>query len=139
MRSQRLVWPDSPADGGQVAETTTTVTLPPHGRFDPFPFAIGLRLPEVTHALQEHDDGSRTLWLYSLGDPAWASVTFRDGEQVHRVRRYGARQLWDEFAAAYAWRLLNGRPGIDRFGLTVTAGGQRVWLDEPGNTVRHLP
>ncbi|MEU6175346.1 hypothetical protein ABZ832_26005 [Streptantibioticus parmotrematis] len=33
---------------------------------------------------------------------------------------------------AYAWWQAQGSPDIDRFGLTVTAGGVLAWLDEPG-------
>ncbi|MGK4586222.1 methyltransferase domain-containing protein [Kitasatospora sp. HPMI-4] len=61
MRAQRLRWPQNPPDGGTVAESTTTAVLPPHGKFDPFPLAAGLRLRDVVHAIQRHDDGARTL------------------------------------------------------------------------------
>ncbi|MDH6115175.1 protein-L-isoaspartate O-methyltransferase [Kitasatospora sp. MAP12-15] len=136
LRAHRLVWPEAPDAGGTVEESTTVATLPAHGQFDPFPFALGLRLPHATHAFQPHDDGARTLWLYSLAEPAWSAVTFRDGEPEHQVRQYGARRLWDEFEAAYAWWLGAGRPGFDRFGLTVdTAGDHRVWLDDPDQPV----
>ncbi|MDH6129849.1 methyltransferase domain-containing protein [Kitasatospora sp. GP82] len=131
MRSQRLRWPQNPADGGTVVEHTTTAVLPPHGKFDPFPLAAGLRLRDVVHAVQPHDDGGRTLWLYSLTTPAWAAATFRDGEGAHQVRRYGGRCLWDDFEQTLTWWRRAGEPGVERLGLTVTPGGWHAWLDDP--------
>ncbi|RAJ35318.1 protein-L-isoaspartate O-methyltransferase [Kitasatospora sp. SolWspMP-SS2h] len=135
MRSQRLRWPNAPADGGTVAEGTTTATLPGHGKFDPFPLAAGLRLRDVVHAVQPHEDGARTLWLYSLTVPAWAAATFRDGETAHLVRQYGGRRLWDDFERALAWWHEAGRPGTGRLGLTVTPDGWHAWLDDPAQPV----
>ncbi|MFE7530063.1 methyltransferase domain-containing protein [Kitasatospora sp. NPDC057542] len=135
MRSQRLRWPQNPPDGGTVAETTTTAVLPPHGKFDPFPLAAGLRLRDVVHAIQPHDDGARTLWLYSLTTPAWSATTFRDGEDAHLVRQYGGRRLWDDFERTLAWWHGAGEPGIERLGLTVTPDGWHAWLDEPAQTI----
>lgn len=48
------------------------------------------------------------------------------------VYQAGQRRLWDEVVTAYRWWEEKGRPGHDRFGLTVTADGQhRAWLDDP--------
>ncbi|WP_371502566.1 protein-L-isoaspartate(D-aspartate) O-methyltransferase [Kitasatospora sp. NBC_00374] len=135
MRSQRLRWPRSPADGGSVVEQTTTTDLPPLGRFDTFPSAAGLCLRDVTHAVQPHEDGSRTLWLYSLTVPAWAAATFRAGESEHLVRQYGGRRLWEEFERTLAWWRDAGMPGTDRFGLTVTPDGWYAWLDDPAQAI----
>ncbi|MEU9133736.1 methyltransferase domain-containing protein [Kitasatospora sp. NPDC048540] len=135
MRSQRLRPPQHPADGGTLTESTTTATLPEHGKVDPFPFAAGLRLPDVTHAVQPHHDGARTLWLYSLTAPAWAAVTFRDGQDEHPVRQYGARRLWEDFERTIAWWHEAAEPGVDRLGLAVTAHGWRAWLDDPARPI----
>jgi protein-L-isoaspartate O-methyltransferase len=135
MRSQRLKWPQNPADGGTVAESATTAALPAHGKFDPFPLAAGLRLRDIVHAIQPHDDGARTLWLYSLTTPAWSATTFRDGEDEHLVRQYGGRRLWVDFEQTLAWWYGAGEPGIDRLGLTVTPDGWHAWLDDPAQPI----
>lgn len=135
MRSQRLRWPQNPPDGGTVAESTTTSTLPAHGKFDPFPLAAGLRLRDVVHAIQRHDDGTRTLWLYCLTTPAWSATTFRDGEDEHLVRQYGGRRLWEDFEQTLTWWHEAGEPGIERLGLTVTPDSWHAWLDEPAQTI----
>ncbi|MFJ9691874.1 methyltransferase domain-containing protein [Kitasatospora sp. NPDC101183] len=136
MRSHRLPRPQYPTDGGTVAESTTSTALPPHGRFDPFPLAAGLHLRDVTHAVQPHGDGARTLWLYSLTTPAWSAATFRDGEAIHPVRQCGARHLWDEFERTLTWWYRAGEPGVDRLGLTVTPSGWHAWLDDPARPIR---
>ncbi|MFJ5925890.1 methyltransferase domain-containing protein [Kitasatospora sp. NPDC092948] len=136
MRSQRLTWPAAPPAGDTVTERTTTQLPPPHGKFDPFPFAAGLHLPDVTHAVQPHDDGASTLWLYSLTTPAWAAATFRDGDSIHHVRQCGTRRLWNEFERTLSWWHEAGEPGIERFGLTVTPTGRYAWLDGPDRPIR---
>ncbi|MEV5276611.1 hypothetical protein [Streptomyces sp. NPDC052811] len=40
---------------------------------------------------------------------------------------------------AYDWWDGEGRPGFERFGLTVDDDGERVWLDSPGNPVPVRP
>ncbi len=77
--------------------------------------------------------GARPVWFYSLGDRSWACCMFRDGKAA-RVWQAGPRRLWDETEAAFRWWEGQGRPGLSRFGLTVTARGERVWLDDPANS-----
>ncbi|MFE6158491.1 hypothetical protein ACFQ7F_06160 [Streptomyces sp. NPDC056486] len=60
-------------------------------------------------------------------------MMFRDGEPA-QVWQSGARQLWDEAESAYRWWVDKGKPGYDRFGLTVTAEGQSVWVDDPADS-----
>ena len=77
-----------------------------------------------------------TLWLLEPGsDGSWASVDYVPGAEEFLVQQHGDRRLWDELEAAYLRWLALGRPERDRFGLTVTRDGQRVWLDSPG----HVP
>jgi hypothetical protein len=75
------------------------------------------------------------VWFYGLADRSWAVVVFRDGHGTATVHQSGKRRLWDEVSAAFRWWRQQGRPGFRRFGLTVTADRQEVWLDEPPNVV----
>lgn len=68
-----------------------------------------------------------TLWL--LAPDSWASVA----DTV--VRQAGVRRLWDEVISAYCWWQQSGRSSRDRYGVTVTAQGQAVWLDDPTRPV----
>ncbi|MER6257704.1 hypothetical protein ABT224_40935 [Streptomyces sp. NPDC001584] len=46
------------------------------------------------------------------------------------------RELWSELRAAYTWWSDQGRPGFERFGLTVNPDGTAwAWLDSPEHPV----
>ncbi|WP_455431660.1 methyltransferase domain-containing protein [Streptomyces jumonjinensis] len=99
-------------------------------RFSPQRFAVSLRVPHCHHVVAEKRDGARPVWFYGLTDHSWACVMFRDGETA-RVWQSGPRRLWDEAEAAHRWWENEGKPGHERFGLTVTAEGQAAWLNAP--------
>ncbi|MFE5325910.1 methyltransferase [Embleya sp. NPDC056575] len=64
-------------------------------------------------------------------DGAWAVVE-SDAAGVGRLYEGGTRPLGSNLEAVMASWLSNGRPGLGRYGLTVTARANVVWLDEPG-------
>lgn len=117
--------------GGDETATELTEEEFTGGAFGPQRFVIGLRVPDCVQVEAERRDGARPVWLYGLRDRSWACAYFRDGGGA-RVWQGGPRRLWDEAEAAHRWWEGNGRPGHERFGLTVTAEGEEVWLDEPG-------
>ncbi|MFJ3902124.1 methyltransferase domain-containing protein [Streptomyces sp. NPDC090025] len=93
-------------------------------------FAIGTRVPDVFWTVERYDDGSYTLWTYSLDGESWASTDYEPDADTSDVVQAGPRNLWDETENAYEWWVDNERPGFERFGLTVTGHGEhRVWLD----------
>lgn len=61
-------------------------------------------------------------------------VEFMRDRDTARVWQSGPRRLWDEVEAAFHWWAGRGRPGHTRFGLPVTAEGERVWLDDPADS-----
>ncbi len=136
LRSQRLApVVHSEYVTGSVADREASSTTITEGqflgeRFSPQRFALGLRLRDCVQVIADKREGARPVWLYSLTDRSWACVMFRDGDTA-RVWQSGARRLWDEAEAAYAWWAGRGEPDYARFGLTVTAEGQRAWLDDP--------
>ena len=81
--------------------------------------------------------GDGALWLLDATGPggSWACASYDHSGGGFEVQQCGARRLWDEAVNAYFTWLELGRPGRDRFGLTVTSGGQRLWLDHPGNPI----
>ncbi|MEU9110585.1 methyltransferase domain-containing protein [Streptomyces sp. NPDC048483] len=136
-RAPRIVPGDYvPADGVQGADTSTTDITEAEfvtGPYTACRFALGLRVPRCTQAVADKREGARPVWFYERGGGrSWACIVFRDGQDQARVWQSGSRRLWDEVEAAYRWWVGNGRPLHDRFGLTVTPDGQRVWLDDPG-------
>ncbi|MCF6470611.1 hypothetical protein FAF44_19725 [Nonomuraea sp. MG754425] len=77
-------------------------------------------------------------WRMWLSDPdvpcSWAAVTCRPGSRI-AVQQAGDRPLWDEVVQAYARWVSLGQPSWRRFGVTVTSGGQVIWLDSPDNVL----
>lgn len=96
---------------------------------DGFGFVQSLALGEVGEATELDDKGE------PIGYRTWS----RDGSWAHvlgdRVRQGGPRHLWDAVEKAHAWFTEHGSPARERFGATITPGGQRFWLDEPGQAV----
>ncbi len=77
------------------------------------------------------EDGQPTAASVTVEDGSWAEVTLTDDHGVHHVAEGGPRRVWRIIENAHAlWNTLD-HPGWDRFGLTVTEGHQRVWLDTP--------
>ncbi|WP_242895219.1 hypothetical protein [Actinomadura litoris] len=70
----------------------------------------------------------------SVGDSA-ARCTAPPGADEYHVLQQGERRLWDEAEAAYRWWLRRGLPGRERFGLDISEGRSRVWLDDPSAPV----
>lgn len=122
----------SVADGEESSTALTEADFAGE-RFGPERFALGLRVPRCLHVVADKRDGARPVWFYGLSDASWACVLFRDRDTA-RVWQSGPRRLWDEVEAAFHWWAGRGRPGHTRFGLTVTAEGERVWLDDPADS-----
>jgi protein-L-isoaspartate(D-aspartate) O-methyltransferase len=120
-----------PADG-----TRSMTTLAPEdvGAWHVM-FAIGVQVSEAFPWMESYDDGSYTLWLRDTAVTSWATADYEKGRDEFEVYQSGPRRLWNEVETAYRWWEKNGRPGFERFGLTVTADSETVWLDEPGNPV----
>jgi protein-L-isoaspartate O-methyltransferase len=92
-------------------------------------FAVNTRLPGCVLGQIDEGGPADTLLLSHTASQSWASLTA--GTDGHEVTQYGPRRLWDELEAAYDWWVDTGQPSCDRFGLTVTSGGQTFWLDSP--------
>ncbi|QES48767.1 protein-L-isoaspartate(D-aspartate) O-methyltransferase [Streptomyces venezuelae] len=117
-----------PADGRR-----TVTPLSPEDVADWLPmFAVGLQTQGMFPYPEKYDDGSYTLWLRDTRVTSWASVDFVPGAEEFEVYQSGPRELWGELRAAYAWWCDRGRPGFERFGLTVHPDGTTwAWLDSP--------
>jgi protein-L-isoaspartate(D-aspartate) O-methyltransferase len=135
VRSQR---PDSkPFDVDDVRYSPSTVDPCDVQQTHAAAFAIGLRLPGVTsmEVWAEHarwGTGRSEVW----DGTSYAHCRYADWDAPHAVVESGPRDLWSELSGAYRWWDAAGRPGIERFGLTVTPDGhQTAWLDDPGQPV----
>ncbi|MEV7212588.1 methyltransferase domain-containing protein [Kitasatospora cineracea] len=139
LRAQRPARPDSlrylsapwPADG-----TASTTPLSPEqlGGWAAM-FALGVRLPGVFPLVERYPDGSYTLWLHDTAVTSWATADWEPGRTEFAVVQSGPRRLWDEAERAWHWWDASGRPGFERFGLTVGPEHCTVWLDAPDRPV----
>ncbi|MFC3999733.1 methyltransferase domain-containing protein [Nocardiopsis sediminis] len=121
----------------ETEDSTTTVDLGDLVGLDGNArYAIGILVPELYQVEQHADDGSGeyTLWLFDANG-SWAAADHTPGARSFRVSQHGPRALWTEVEEAYRWWTTAGRPGRDRFGLTVTPEGQTPWLDTPATPV----
>lgn len=140
LRAQRLTitpagyltgdWPH----GADITPTDLGPEVVTAGAYDPAPFILGLAVPGCTH-MTGRQNGETVAWFYSLRDRSWAAARFTPGEEGGEVYQHGPRRLWDEVAAAWRWWDAAGRPGVDRFGLTVSREGETAWLDDPTQPV----
>lgn len=91
--------------------------------------AISALLPDVYGAHEDREAGAFHLSVWS--DDSDAQVHYSPDYKRVAVLQRGPRDLWDEVEAAYLRWVSWGSPPRDRFGMTVTAGGQHIWLDSP--------
>ncbi|MFG2919464.1 methyltransferase domain-containing protein [Kitasatospora sp. NPDC048298] len=139
LRRQRTVRPGSleylsgpwPADG---TKSSTPLSPDEIGGW-PAMFAIGVQVPDAFPLTERYADGTYTLWIHDTAVTSWATTDWEPDRSAYEVVQSGPRRLWDEVEAAWRWWRRRGRPGFDRFGLTVTPDGQTVWLDSPDNPV----
>jgi protein-L-isoaspartate O-methyltransferase len=117
----------------EAADTTTTTSLSPAdllGLGNPFAFVAGLLVPGCASA-SERRGNAVSMWLYGIGDRSWAAAILHDNKPSATVYQGGPRRLWDTLEAAHHWWTTTGRPGITRFGLTITPHRNTPWLDTP--------
>ena len=121
-----------------TARTTGLHPYEPIGDFDAS-FAIGLLVPAMTATtVFDGDDsrsGSYTVYLMDPYAGSWASWRIEPGPREYAVRQHGPRRLFDELESAFTWWEGADRPAHARFGITVTPGGQSLWMDSPESTL----
>ncbi|MGH3821708.1 MAG: methyltransferase domain-containing protein [Pseudonocardiaceae bacterium] len=139
---QRRFYEPERTDIEQAQVTTTDV----HGwdffrmiNSDQAGFSIGLQVPRcaLTVELNKFGEDHHVLELDDITTKSWARLdahlTSPNPLVVHQL---GPRRLWDEAVAAYDWWYEHGKPGLTRFGMTMTTDTQTVWLDDPSTVVR---
>ncbi|MEV0379356.1 methyltransferase domain-containing protein [Nonomuraea sp. NPDC050643] len=139
MRSQREPADLPPRD--LDAEHRLTTTMDPRTiAFAPpgadLAIAALTGLTSVGGYTEDEEGGLYRLWLSSPADPySWGTVKWRPHSTDYDIYQAGDRPLWDEVTDAYFRWVSWGKPGRERFGMTVTEEGQRVWLDMPDQVI----
>ena len=117
---------------GEGRESATSLNPAAVRASDPAQFAIGRLLPGVYQWVGRYEEPERaedwTWWLYD--GTSWAAVDYTRGADVFDVEQYGPRSLLDEVQDAHGWWQAAGQPAVDRFGLLLDFGGQRLTLDD---------
>ncbi|MBA9001737.1 methyltransferase domain-containing protein [Thermomonospora cellulosilytica] len=122
--------------GGEHEETTTridprTLAWAPRGA----DLAMAALLPGVRAFERELQDDVIDWWLSDPGSRSWAVARYVPGETEYPVRQHGPRRLWEEAEDAYFRWQSWGRPGCDRYGITVSADGFHLWMDGPAHRI----
>lgn len=134
---------EHPAPGIRPEETAMTerrTTIDPRTPFQRLVvwFLTGLRIGAdigLGYSGSDPRSAPRAVFL-STPDGSRCDVDIAADEHGdHVVREGGPRALWAEVEAAdRQWRAWD-QPGWERFGMTVEAGQQTVWLDDPGHPI----
>ncbi|MGH3905601.1 MAG: methyltransferase domain-containing protein [Pseudonocardiaceae bacterium] len=77
-----------------------------------------------------------TTTFLTAADGSWCEIDQPSPNGTRHVREAGPHQLWQVIEDTHAAWLQMGRPGWERFGLTVTPTQQWVWLDSPDSATR---
>ncbi|MFC4011599.1 methyltransferase domain-containing protein [Nonomuraea purpurea] len=101
------------------------------------PAEAGLAMSALTglHIREGHEEDRFVLYMVDPADPAHWAAAVHDPDGDHLAYQLGDRSLWDEITDAYAQWVSWGEPGRERFGMTITPEGQRIWLDTPERTL----
>ncbi|GAA0947975.1 methyltransferase domain-containing protein [Nonomuraea longicatena] len=134
MRGHRTVYPPKPDNAPLHSRTTRVdprmIAEAPQGALLAMASATGLHFdtqPRPDHVI---------VWALDPDDPGQrARAVWTPGTDEYPVVQVGDRPVWDEAVAAYFQWVGWGEPGRDRFGMTVTADRQEIWLDSPERVI----
>ncbi|MFF2081526.1 ATP-grasp peptide maturase system methyltransferase [Kitasatospora sp. NPDC058162] len=95
-----------------------------------FLWSAQLAVPGTTRLRLSADRVTGRWFLHP--DGSWA-VLESGNDGTTRAFQGGPRALWTALEATASTWSSHGRPGLERYGLTVAAETNTVWLDDPGN------
>ncbi|QVQ50208.1 hypothetical protein J4H86_14735 [Spiractinospora alimapuensis] len=136
LRAQRV---GRPPIQGETRESVAEVDPRRIGHANPgLRLAFAALLPGVSvgSGATNPTDGTYRIALRDVARDSHALATQSSGGGTAQVTQSGPRDLWGELEAAYLAWVGWGEPDMDRFGLTVDAEGQRLWLHHPDNQIQ---
>jgi hypothetical protein len=91
---------------------------------------------EYGYAFADADQPPTTAWI-ATSDGSWVEIPLAaDTNGARQVTEGGPRSLWRIVEQAHASWERRGRPGWERFGLTVSGSQHTVWLDQASSPHR---
>jgi protein-L-isoaspartate(D-aspartate) O-methyltransferase len=133
IRSQRSSGAASPAEDGRESEAAMDPRRIVWASWGADVAITGM-LPDVAGRVSDRG-GLFRMHLWTTDSEALVTSS---PHQPTLVRESGPRDLWQEIQDAFFAWIQFGEPDRDRFGLTVSRQGQRLWLDTPTNPVRPI-
>lgn len=110
---------------------TRTISLPTNLDADGPAFLVSLAQLTVTQITLTDDAEQHLRCLYDPKSGSWARIIQTDPRAAQLVHD-GPRDLWAERESLLTDWVTHGRPGLDRYGLTIdTTGAHTLWLDAP--------
>ncbi|GAA0977010.1 rRNA adenine N-6-methyltransferase family protein [Nocardiopsis tropica] len=148
LRSQR---PDSrrirdlvdEEDPGKQAGTTTVNPRLVAYEHPGWQLVLGHLVPDLRYAVYEASEerpecaGEASVYV-ATPDGSWALGEYTPAGGPYATERAGGRDLWAEVGAAWEEWQRAGRPGREQLGVTVDAGGTRLWAGSPAGVLRPL-
>ncbi|PAU46594.1 protein-L-isoaspartate(D-aspartate) O-methyltransferase [Streptomyces albireticuli] len=98
-----------------------------------FAFLLAVHLPGVQVQYGTDDQGQAMRRLVVPGGSSSETVYPESGPAYYRET--GDHGLWPAVERCWSWFVEHGQPSWDRFGLTVTPDGQRLWFETPKQVV----
>jgi protein-L-isoaspartate(D-aspartate) O-methyltransferase len=92
--------------------------------------AIGIKVPgcSVITVPDPTAEMTGTLWFVDPDTASWANLHYQPNTRTYPIYQSGPRNLWDEIETAYQGWHQAGRPGPERWRITITPEGQYVTL-----------
>jgi protein-L-isoaspartate O-methyltransferase len=137
LRAQRIHASIDEEDCDEATARASHTTVAPYsvaGDYDAS-LAIGMTVPHcsVITVPDPAAEMTGTLWFVDPTTNSWANLHYHPGTRTYPVHQSGPRNLWDEIETAYHWWRDAGRPGPDRWRITLSAHGQHITLRYPGH------
>ncbi|MGH3795502.1 MAG: methyltransferase domain-containing protein [Pseudonocardiaceae bacterium] len=116
-----------------TARASHTTLTPDDVAFDhDASLAIGMKVPgcSVSTVPDPTTELTGTLWFTDPDTDSWANLHYQPDTPTYPIHQSGPRNLWDEIECAYHWWHDAGRPGPDRWRITLTPQGEHITLTE---------
>jgi protein-L-isoaspartate(D-aspartate) O-methyltransferase len=118
------------AASSQIGETNETqLATPLTDEGDAWTALVALLMPDVARLDIDRPDGAVQWLVHPDGSWSYHEIT------TNVVEQGGPRRLWTQVEDLYSRWLANGKPDRTHIGVTINATGQRVWLNEPDETI----
>ncbi len=100
--------------------------------------AIGMTVPgcSVITVPDPTTELPGTLWFVDPVTDSWANLHYQPHNRTYPIHQSGPRNLWDEIETAYHWWDQAGRPGPQRWRITITPEGQHITLTQTSTTAQ---